>query len=121
MIANKSYLPEAEKRFSVWVEISGLLVAVVTTLITTLLIMYRIHNHSRQNAANREPRYTYILKLLVESSALHLIGLLMLAIPASFPVTNTSVLLVENMNSYAGAFFPFAAVRALVSNYLTQD
>lgn len=116
MIANKSYLPETEKRFSVWVEISGLLVAVVTTLITTLLIIYRIHTVSRQSGANGEPRYRYILKLLVESSALHLIGLLMLTIPASFPVTGTNILLVENVNSYAGAFFPFAAVRALVSN-----
>ncbi|KJA22318.1 hypothetical protein HYPSUDRAFT_54997 [Hypholoma sublateritium FD-334 SS-4] len=61
------------------------------------------------NTANGKPRYTYILKLLVESSALHLIGLLMLAIPAAFPVTDTDILLVENVNSYVGSFFPFAA------------
>ena len=116
MIISRSYLPQAQKKLSKWLELSGLLVALVTTLITTLLIVHRVQAVSRQNIGDREPRYTHILRLLIESSALHLIGMLMLAISAILSMTNKNTLLVENMNGYAGAFFPFAAVRATNSH-----
>lgn len=94
-----------------WLEISGLFVAVATTLIATLLIVFRIHSLSRNNAAlNTGRRYVQILNLLLQSSALHLVGLLLFAIPMAFPRTDVNILQVKNSLSYAGAFFPFAAV-----------
>ncbi len=63
MIISRSYIPETQKRLSKWLELSGLLVALVTTLITTLLIVYRVQTVSSQN--NGQPRYKHIIKLLI--------------------------------------------------------
>ena len=121
MIISRSELPAAQKKLSKWFEVSGLLVALATTLITTLSIVYRVQAASGKIKANGELRYTQVLKLLIESSALHLIGMLMLAISEIVSLTNIKVSFVENMNGYAEAFFPFAAVCAPHSHEMTLN
>lgn len=97
-----------------WLEISALFTALATTLMTTSLIMYRIHSLSRRNLVlNERRRYAHVLKHLIQSCALHVVGLILFAIPDAFSKINASNLQAENALSYGGSFFPFTAVRHL--------
>ncbi len=97
-----------------WLITSGLFVTAVTTLVSTLLIGYRIHSGSHTNiASGGGRRYAYILDILVQSAFLHVVGSLAVAIPLVFPLTAQNAVSVINAQSYTISIFPFTSVRDL--------
>ncbi|KJA22256.1 hypothetical protein HYPSUDRAFT_87502 [Hypholoma sublateritium FD-334 SS-4] len=91
-------------------ETAGLLVAVATTILSALLIFYRIHSISQKNVLHGGGgRYTRIVYLLTESSALYVIGLLLYAIPVAVPITDANMLWREGWASYSDPIFIFSS------------
>lgn len=94
-----------------WLITGALFSTVATTLVSTILIAYRIHSVTRKNVVLRGgSRYTHILDLLVQSAALYVFGSLLLAIPLVLPVTNASEVGILTAQYYTGSIFPFTAV-----------
>lgn len=103
-------LPSYRSMFAT-LETAGLLVAVATTILSALLIFYRIHSVSRKNDMHgRGAQYTHIVYLLTESSALYVIGLLLYAIPVAVHITDADMLWIEGWASYSNPIFTFSSV-----------
>lgn len=101
----------AHKRF-IFLEVPGILVGVATTIISALLIFYRIYSFSRKNVLpSSGTRYTRILYLLTESSALYSIGVLVYAIPGAIPLTDANMRWEQGWSWYSDPIFSFSSVR----------
>ena len=102
-----------------WLITGALFSTVATTLLSTLIITYRIHSVTSKNVVLRgSSRYTHILDLLVQSSALYVFGSLLLAIPLVLPLTTRNEVGVLSAQYYTGSIFPFTAVSDFLMNYL---
>ena len=109
-----SLLPASHKIF-VRVEAGGLLLALATTVLSAFLIFYRIHSFSRENGLKNSggARYTRILYILTESSAIYVLGLLVYTIPATVPLTDIIMVWLTGWASYSDPIFSFTSVSAL--------
>ncbi len=95
-------------------ELPGLLIGFVNTVISALLIFYRIYSVYRNNSLLRSGRqYTRILYILTESSALYVIGVLLYAIPTAFPITDGNVRWQQGWTWYSNPIFSFSSVRTI--------
>lgn len=83
----------------------------LTTLLTTLLIAYRIHSVSKQDVVQRARKpFAHILQLLIQSAAAYSFAALFTAIVQVIPLTPTSQWTVLNVNNYSSFLFAFTAV-----------
>ena len=103
----------------IWLITGALFSTVAKTLLSSLIITYRIHSVTSKNVVLRgSSRYTHILDLLVQSSALYVFGSLLLAIPLVLPLTTSNEVGVLSAQYYTGSIFPFTAVSDFLMNYL---
>lgn len=106
-----SYYLQSDSTYVLALQNAAQLVATFTTMVATLLIFYRIHSVSNRSVANGgRKRYRHILALIIESSALHVVGMLLFVIPNFVPMTNENMLPLTMVLNYGGSIFPFTAV-----------
>ena len=95
-----------------WLEFSGILTGVTTTILSALLIFYRIYSVSRKHVLpSSHSRYGRILYLLTESSALYAVGVVLYAIPPEIPLTEANTRWLQRWAWYSDPVFSFASVR----------
>lgn len=90
---------------------ASLFVTFTTTLMTTVLIAYRIHSISRRHVLKgTRPRLNHIFDILVQSAAAYSVATLPFAIVAVIPFTPNNFTIQAAANAYFGAFYSFTAV-----------
>ena len=115
-----NYNPDISDKYSL-LQLSGTLSGVATTILSALLIFYRVYSLSRENAfSSSGGQYTRILYLLTESSALYAVGVLLYAISNAIPVTDANVLWLERLGWYADPIFNFSSVSAITMQQLIR-
>ena len=102
---------QGSRRFSS-LEVSGTLTGVATTILSALLIFYRIYSVSREHVLpSSRSRYARILYLLTESSALYAVGVVLYAIHMAIPLTEANTRWLQSWAWYSDPVFSFASVR----------
>ncbi len=103
----------AQDRFAL-LEVTGILLGAGTTILSALLIFYRIYSVSQKNTlSSHRGRYTNILYLLIETSSLYAIGLFLYAIPGVIPLTDANVRWLQGWFCYSDPIFSFTSVRII--------
>ena len=94
----------------------GLFLALVTTLLLTSLISYRIHFTCKQDLRSGSRNlFKHIVEIIVQSAAAHALITLMTAICVAIPVNEGNVASVTSAQLYMAALYPFTAVRVSLS------
>ena len=91
---------------------AGFFMTLGSTLLTTLLIVYRIHSVVSQNAMHRtHSPFQNILDLVVQSAALYAVVCLLYAIEGALPQSLGNGRTVYSLQYYTGAVFSIVSVR----------
>lgn len=86
------------------------LLAFATTLITTLLISYRIHSFFKEDLSNGfRSRFKHVVEILIQSAAAYSVVTIAFAVVSIIP-TETSVPVLD-ARSYTSSLYFFTAVR----------
>lgn len=89
------------------------------TLLTTVLIAYRIYSVTRRDPRKGRTRtYTDVAEALVQSAAAYSLVVLLNALTDVVPQTDTNVFVIFCAVNYAGALFFVTAVRIHLSPYI---
>ncbi|KDR81224.1 hypothetical protein GALMADRAFT_136254 [Galerina marginata CBS 339.88] len=94
---------------------AGYFVSAATSLLTTLLIAYRIHFIFRHDGASRG-RFKHLIEILIQSSAVYSLTLLMNAISVILPIdeTNTQFFAFQN-------YIPFTPISGLAPTVMVAQ
>ena len=107
-------LTQATQTKSDALEVAGVLVGVAATILSALLVFYRIYSVSRNNVLSSSAgQYTRILYLLIESSGLYVAGVVLYAILIAIPITDANMVRLEGFSWYSDPIFSFSSVRAI--------
>ena len=94
--------------------VSGTLTGAATTILSALLIFYRIYSVSLKNVLPSSGcRYTRLLYFLTESSALYAIGVVLYAVNMPIPLTEVNTRWREGWAWYSDPIFSFTSVSTI--------
>lgn len=98
---------------------SALFVTFATTMITTLLIAYRIHSIAKENVPKlSRRRLNHVLEMLVQSSAAYSLAALAYAILIAVPFGSANPLTFNEAEAYLGPFYFFISVGGCTGVYV---
>ncbi|KAF8879998.1 hypothetical protein CPB84DRAFT_1851978 [Gymnopilus junonius] len=88
---------------------AALFMTLASTLLTTLLIAYRIYSVSRQNGLKSRRSFKNVMELIIQSAAAYALVSLLYAIEIVIPITNTNLVKIFPLESYTDVIFSFTA------------
>lgn len=87
-----------------------------TTLVTTLLIVYRINSATKEGISGRSGSRTtfmHIVDIIVQSAAAYSLVALLYAISGVIPIASTNLVAIFNFQNWIGVLYLTVSVRTL--------